>query len=113
MKFPTQFSDDDDMAELERELEKIRRERKEEQERQQKEREEADRAQEDREIMMANPLLAEASNAESGDFTVRRKWWEESVFRNQAKAEPQYKKRFINDTLRNDFHKRFLNKFIK
>jgi protein CWC15 len=107
-------SDDDDMAELERELEKIKRERKEDQDRKQREREAAEAAQAERDAMMANPLMAQQAEDEAdGDFTIRRKWWEETVFRNQAKAEPQYKKRFINDTLRNDFHKRFLNKFIK
>lgn len=101
------------MAELERELEKIKKERKEEQDRKQREREAAEAAEAEREVMNANPLLAQTAEEEGGDFTIRRKWWEETVFRNQAKAEPQFKKRFINDTLRNDFHKRFLNKFIK
>jgi protein CWC15 len=35
------------------------------------------------------------------------------VFRNQARNVPEQKKRFINDTIRNDFHKKFLNKYIK
>jgi protein CWC15 len=35
------------------------------------------------------------------------------VFKNQARDEPQLKKRFINDTIRNDFHRRFLNKYIE
>ena len=103
----------DEMAELERELEKIKRERKEEQERKQREKEAVEAAQAERDAMMGNPLLAEQQGEEDGDFTIRRKWWEDTVFRNQAKGEPQYKKRFINDTLRNDFHKRFLNKYVK
>ena len=44
---------------------------------------------------------------------LKRRWNDDVVFRNQAKGEPdRNKKRFINDTVRNDFHKRFLNKFI-
>ncbi|CAB9515630.1 Protein CWC15 homolog [Seminavis robusta] len=59
--------------------------------------------------MIGNPLLA------SGEASakMKRKWNEDVVFRNQAKGEPKPKKRFINDTVRNDFHKRFLNKFIR
>lgn len=101
------------MAELERELEKIKRERKEEAERKQREREAAEAAQAEREALQSNPLLAAQGGDADGDFTIRKKWWEDTVFRNQAKGEPQFKKRFINDTLRNDFHKRFLNKYIK
>ena len=48
-----------------------------------------------------------------GGAAKRRRWNEDVVFRNQAKGEPKPKKRFINDTVRNDFHKRFLNKFIR
>ena len=44
---------------------------------------------------------------------VKRSWHEETVFKNQARSEPAAKKRFINDTIRSDFHKRFLNRYIK
>lgn len=59
--------------------------------------------------LIGNPLLA--SEGVSGKM--KRRWNDDVVFRNQAKGEPEAKKRFINDTVRNDFHKRFLNKFIK
>ncbi len=31
----------------------------------------------------------------------------------QARTEPATKKRFINDTIRNDFHKKFISKYIQ
>ena len=60
--------------------------------------------------LVGNPLLISASKT-SGKL--KRRWNDDVVFRNQAKNEPdRNQKRFINDTVRNDFHKRFLNKFI-
>ena len=41
------------------------------------------------------------------------RWDDDVVFRNQTRNEPKKQKRFINDTIRSDFHKRFLNKYIK
>ena len=35
------------------------------------------------------------------------------VFKNQAREPKKEARRFINDTVRNDFHKKFLNKYIK
>jgi len=46
------------------------------------------------------------------NFTVKRRWDDDVIFKNQAR-EPDNKKRFINDTIRNDFHKKFLEKYIK
>ena len=101
--------EDDDEAELEAELAKIRAERE---ALKQKEKEEA-AAKEEQQLeeatLIGNPLLA--SDGVSGNL--KRKWNDDVVFRNQAKGEPEVKKRFINDTIRNDFHKRFLNKFIR
>ena len=31
----------------------------------------------------------------------------------QARDEPEVKRRFINDTIRSDFHRSFLKRFIK
>ena len=59
--------------------------------------------------LTGNPLLNSSGTASSG--RMKRKWNDDIVFRNQARGEPdQNKKRFINDTVRNDFHKRFLDK---
>ena len=35
------------------------------------------------------------------------------MFKHQSRGEPAVKKRFVNDTIRSDFHKRFLNRYIK
>lgn len=41
------------------------------------------------------------------------RWNDDVVFKGQARTEPETKKRFVNDTIRNDFHRRFLTKYIK
>ncbi|CAL5392453.1 unnamed protein product [Camellia sinensis] len=41
-------------------------------------------------------------------------WWDDDVvFKNQARGESKAPKRFINDTIRNDFHRKFLHKYMK
>jgi protein CWC15 len=61
---------------------------------------------------LGNPLLA-LSTADVAAGRIKRKWNDDVVFRNQARGESAgMKKRFINDTVRNDFHRRFLDKFI-
>lgn len=102
-------SEEDDTAELMRELEKIKKEREEERRRQEEERERMEAEKKDEEVKFGNPLLAKGE----GDFNVKKRWYEDVVFKNQAKDEPQKKKRFINDTIRNDFHKKFLSKYIQ
>jgi len=103
--------DEDDEAALQAELAKIRAER--EAAKQKKEEEEAaeDEKQLEEAALLGNPLLSTADSSSGG--RLKRRWNEDVVFRNQAKGEPEVKKRFINDTVRNDFHKRFLNKFIR
>ena len=105
-------SDDEDEEDLlQAELAKIRAERE-----AAKAKAEAEAAAEEQNRMeeaalIGNPLLNVSS---VGSGKIKRKWNDDVVFRNQAKGEPdQNKKRFINDTVRNDFHKRFLNKFIR
>jgi protein CWC15 len=103
--------DENEEAALQAELAKIRAEReaikrKEEEEEAAEEEEKLEEA-----ALMGNPLLATGGDSSSG--RLKRRWNEDVVFRNQAKGEPETKKRFINDTVRNDFHKRFLNKFIR
>lgn len=43
---------------------------------------------------------------------MKRQWNDDVVFKNQSKGEPEHKKRFINDTIRSDFHRSFLKKYI-
>lgn len=41
------------------------------------------------------------------------RWDDDVVFKNQARGESKTPKRFINDTIRNDFHRKFLHKYMK
>lgn len=103
------FSEEDEEAELMRELERIRTERTAERERQERLRQES--------ILAENPLLA--SKNDFLNTTKGRSWTDGIVFRNQARPEDSSfgnnigKKRFINDTIRSDFHRKFIEKYIK
>jgi protein CWC15 len=44
---------------------------------------------------------------------LKKKWHEETVFRNQMVGVQKDRKRFINDTVRSDFHKKFLSRFVQ
>ncbi|XP_035382643.1 protein CWC15 homolog [Electrophorus electricus] len=110
---------DDDTAALLAELDKIKKERAEEQER--KEREQ--KAEEERirmeNILSGNPLLnlagQQPNTPSQTSFTVKRRWDDDVVFKNCAKGmeELRKEKRFINDTLRSEFHKKFMEKYVK
>ncbi|KAJ3365785.1 hypothetical protein GGF32_008183 [Allomyces javanicus] len=105
--------DDDDDSEdeteaLMRELEKIKRERAEERERQ----EAAKRAEEEEELMAGNPLLNLRRGAPA-DFSIKKRWDDDVVFKNQARTEEKPVRRFINDTIRSDFHRKFLHKYVR
>jgi protein CWC15 len=100
--------DDDEEEELLRELEKIKRERADEAALKER------AADEERNVAArdaaahSNPLLVAASSQ-----TVTKKWYEDTVFRNQAKNSSKEPKRFVNDTIRSDFHRKFLDRFVK
>jgi protein CWC15 len=102
--------EEDDPEELQREVERIKQERAEAA----KAAEEARRTEEEQErldnIRRGNPLLDLDG---LGSAKVKRRWNDDVVFRNQARSEPEKKKRFVNDTIRNDFHRRFLSKYMK
>lgn len=113
--------DEDDTAALLAELEKIKKERA----MKAAAAKEAEAAAEEKrmegELMTGNPLLnIDSRNGRdngtdtnsSAQFGIKRRWDDDVVFRNQARDEPKKQKRFINDTIRNDFHRRFLNKYI-
>ncbi|KAL7480396.1 hypothetical protein ACHAW6_006085 [Cyclotella cf. meneghiniana] len=104
--------DEDEEAALQAELAKIRAERAAAKAKEEAEAAAEERARMEEAALTGNPLLNSGGAVTSG--RIKRRWNDDVVFRNQAKGEPdQTKKRFINDTVRNDFHKRFLNKFIK
>lgn len=106
-------SDDDDddgedeTAALLAELERIRNERAEEKKRLERQKQEEDLKQKEAELIRGNPLLNPTS------FNVKRRWDDDVVFRNQTRGESKVPKRFINDTIRNDFHRKFLHKYMK
>lgn len=103
-------SDEDDEMELQMELERIKAERaaalakKTQEEAEIQEKKNTDNA------LKGNPLV---NMGDSESAKVKRRWNDDVVFRNQARDEPEHKKRFINDTIRNDFHRQFLKKFMK
>ncbi|CAD7963261.1 unnamed protein product [Amoebophrya sp. A25] len=96
---------DSDYEALQRELAKIRQEKE---DAKQKEEEEAEKiAEADRRegIGASNPLI-------NSNQSLKRAWNEDTVFKNQARTAPKVQKRFINDNVRSDFHKRFLHKYM-
>jgi protein CWC15 len=112
--------EEDETAALMRELEKIKRERAEAKAKevclvlidiealltniQEAERVAEEEEQREIDIARGNPLL------NSNDFTIKRRWDDDVVFKNQARGteDGNKKKEFINDMLRSDFHKKFM-----
>ena len=49
------------------------------------------------------------------DYGVKRRWDDDVVFKNQARGteERGKEKRFVNDLLRSDFHKKFMDKYVR
>lgn len=112
--------DEDDTAELMAELARIKKERAAEAARleQQKRLEEEKIRTEN--ILKGNPLLnpgSKSSQPSNSEFRVKRRWDDDVVFKNCAKADgPSGEKRvaqFVNDSLRSEFHRRFMDKYIK
>ena len=112
-QYESEGDDDDEEAELMKELEKIRREREAENAAKERKAAESD----PHSVLAGNPLLAAASASndfEASSFGAKRRWDDDVVFKNQAKGiDENPQKRFINDTTRSDFHRRFMDKFIK
>ncbi|XP_021745043.1 protein CWC15 homolog isoform X2 [Chenopodium quinoa] len=105
--------DDDDEDETEAllaELEQIKKERAEEKMRKDRQQQEEELKNKEAELMRGNPLIN--VNAPS-NFNVKRRWDDDVVFKNQARGETKATKRFINDTIRSDFHRKFLHKYMK
>lgn len=85
-------SEDDEEAELARELERVRREREEKKKKEEAERTKAEDEARERDIALGNPLLNKP------DFTMKRRWDDDVVFKNQARGteEKGKKKEFVN-----------------
>ena len=50
--------------------------------------------------MNDNPLYQEQEEEDEIGYSLKRKWYDETVFKNQSKVQKNVKKRFINDTVR-------------
>lgn len=106
--------DDDDTEALMAELNKIKKERAAEQAKQEAERNAREEKIRVENILKGNPLLSKpgTSGAGTSDFKVKRRWDDDVVFKNCAKMDDGKKKEFINDTLRSEFHKKFMNRYV-
>lgn len=109
--------EEDETALLLAELERIKKEREVESVRRETERQtEEERAREEA-LVRGNPLL-NGPLVGASSFTVKKRWDDDTVFKNCARGlEDSAAKRkrvgYVNDTLRSEFHKRFMDKFIK
>lgn len=105
------------------ELAKIKRERAEEKARLAAEADAANAADRDAEIAGGNPLMnlqaalgqtspgGASSATGAGGFAVKRRWDDDLIFKNQAVTLEKPKKgEFVNDLLRSEFHKKFMQK---
>lgn len=103
--------EEDETADLLAELNKIKAEREEERKNEEQKRiEEEERIRTDN-ILRGNPLLN--NEPAKKQTAVKRRWDDDVVFKNCARQEPEKKKNFVNDTIRSDFHRRFMYKYIK
>ena len=112
--------DEDDTAELMAELARIKKERAVEAARaDQLKRIEEEKIRTEN-ILKGNPLLnptARAAPSTGTEFRVKRRWDDDVVFKNCAKADGSTSDKrvaqFVNDSLRSEFHRRFMDKYIK
>nr|POE79664.1 pre-mrna-splicing factor cwc15 [Quercus suber] len=104
--------DEDETAELMRELAKIKAERAAAAAKIAAEQAKKDEEQREKDIALGNPLL----NGDRGQqYGEKRRWDDDVVFKNQARGteERGKEKRFVNDLLRSDFHRRFMDKYVR
>ncbi|XP_055911777.1 protein CWC15 homolog [Eupeodes corollae] len=105
---------EDDTATLLAELNKIKEERLQENARKEQEKKQEDERIRMENILSGNPLINYAAGTKvTGDLKVKRRWDDDVVFKNCARTEPEKKSHFINDSLRSEFHKKFMEKYIK
>ena len=98
---------EDDEQMLQAELMKIKEEKLKE-----KAKMESEKKEKDDNIRLKD--LAYDFERKSNNFNVKRRWDDDVIFKNCAKGEIDCSKRgFINDTLRSEFHKKFMNRYIQ
>ncbi|GMT10145.1 hypothetical protein PFISCL1PPCAC_1442, partial [Pristionchus fissidentatus] len=107
-------SDEDDTAALMEELAKIKKERANEKvKRDEEEEKEKEKIRKDQ-VLLGNPLLNLTTSESEGAFKVKRRWDDDVVFKNCAKGLDEKKDaNFINDAIRSEFHRKFMDKYIK
>jgi len=106
--------DEDDTVALMNELQRIKNERAAEQARKEAEKRQEEEKIRAENILSGNPLLNYTAATAKGDMKIKRRWDEDVVFKNCARADDTNKnKGFINDCLRSDFHRKFMEKYIK
>ena len=104
---------EDDTAELLAELNRIKKERAADEAKKEADKQQAEEKIRMENIISGNPLIGGGGSAKS-DFRVKRRWDDDVVFKNCARSEPDKSQvTFINDTLRSEFHKKFMDKYIK
>lgn len=107
-------SDEDDTAALLAELQRIKKERAAEQAKKEMEKRQEEERIRMENILSGNPLLSYSSQGGRVDMKVRRRWDDDVVFKNCARSEPKKKHDvFINDSLRSEFHRKFMEKYVK
>ncbi|CAG4968090.1 unnamed protein product [Colias eurytheme] len=105
---------DDDTAALLAELNKIKKERAIEQAKKDAEKKQEEERIRMENILSGNPLLNYSAAGQKNDLKVKRRWDDDVVFKNCARSEPDKKGiTFINDSLRSEFHKKFMEKYVK
>ncbi|KAK3106779.1 complexed with cef1p, partial [Teratosphaeriaceae sp. CCFEE 6253] len=106
--------EEDETAVLLAELAKIKAERAEAAAKVAAEQAKKDEEQREKDIALGNPLLN--GDQSGGDaYGVKRRWDDDVVFRNQARGTEDRgkEKRFVNDLLRSNFHRRFMDKYVR
>lgn len=98
---------EDETELLKKELAKIKAEREAARRKEEEEQQRAEQEKREREIAYGNPLL------NAGTSEVKRSWMEDTVFKNQAKNGSQSSGGFVNDMIRSDFHRKFMEKYVK
>ncbi|WVQ84957.1 hypothetical protein IAT38_007121 [Cryptococcus sp. DSM 104549] len=117
--------DEDDTAALMAELAKIKQERAEEKARLDAEAAATNAVSREAEIATGNPLMnlqaalgtpapstPGSTTTSASTFTVKRRWDDDLIFKNQAAGldDKPKKGEFVNDLLRSEFHKKFMHK---
>lgn len=100
---------EDESTALQRELNRIKAERAEAAEKEAEKQRKKDEEAREKDIALGNPLLNPKK------YGVKRRWDEDVVFKNQARGteERGKEKRFVNDLLRSDFHRKFMDKYVR